>query len=244
MAGASPNPPPPTLLGEAPARALAVYAHPDDPEVSCGGTLAHWARAGADVWLVVVNAGDKGSPDAATDPAELTERRAREVDAAAAVLGLAGVERLGLPDGEVTNDLGLRGRLVELVRTHRPEVVICPDPTAIFFGDSYVNHRDHREVGWAVIDAVAPAAGSPLYFPEAGPPHQISALLLSGTYEPDVWVDISDSLEDKVAAVQCHESRVGGDPALVAELLRTRTAESGAQAGVDHAESFRRLRFG
>ena len=244
MAGASPNPPPPTLLGEAPARALAVYAHPDDPEVSCGGTLAHWARAGADVWLVVVNAGDKGSPDAATDPAELTERRAREVDAAAAVLGLAGVERLSLPDGEVTNDLGLRGRLVELVRTHRPEVVICPDPTAIFFGDSYVNHRDHREVGWAVIDAVAPAAGSPLYFPEAGPPHQISALLLSGTYEPDVWVDISDSLEDKVAAVQCHESRVGGDPALVAELLRTRTAESGAQAGVDHAESFRRLRFG
>ena len=243
MAGASPNPPPPTLLGEAPARALAVYAHPDDPEVSCGGTLAHWARAGADVWLVVVNAGDKGSPDAATDPAELTERRAREVDAAAAVLGLAGVERLGLPDGEVTNDLALRRRLVELVRTHQPEVVICPDPTAIFFGDSYVNHRDHREVGWAVIDAVAPAAGSPLYFPEAGPPHQISALLLSGTYEPDVWVDISDSLEDKVAAVQCHESRVGGDPALVAELLRTRTAESGAQAGVDHAESFRRLRF-
>jgi len=233
-----------TLLGETPARALAVYAHPDDPEVSCGGTLAHWAQAGADVRLVVVNAGDKGSPDPGTDPAELTERRAREVDAAAAVLGLAGVERLGLPDGEVTNDLGLRGRLVKLVRTHRPEVVICPDPTAIFFGDSYVNHRDHREVGWAVIDAVAPAAGSPLYFPEAGPPHQIAALLLSGTYEPDVWVDISDSLEDKVAAVQCHESRVGGDPALVAELLRTRTAEAGAQVGVDHAEAFRRLRFG
>jgi LmbE family N-acetylglucosaminyl deacetylase len=233
-----------TLLGETPARALAVYAHPDDPEVSCGGTLAHWAQAGADVRLVVVNAGDKGSPDPGTDPAELTERRAREVDAAAAVLGLAGVERLGLPDGEVTNDLGLRGRLVKLVRTHRPEVVICPDPTAIFFGDSYVNHRDHREVGWAVIDAVAPAAGSPLYFPEAGPPHQIAALLLSGTYEPDVWVDISDSLEDKVAAVRCHESRVGGDPALVAELLRTRTAEAGAQVGVDHAEAFRRLRFG
>jgi LmbE family N-acetylglucosaminyl deacetylase len=236
--------PPPTLLDEAPARALAVYAHPDDPEVSCGGTLAHWARAGADVRLVVVNAGDKGSPDAATDPAELTERRAGEVEAAAGVLGLAGVERMGLPDGEVTNDLALRARLVELIRTHRPDMVVCPDPTAVFFGDSYVNHRDHREVGWAVVDAVAPAAGSPLYFPETGPPHQVTALLLSGTFEPDVWVDISDSLELKVAAVQCHESRVGGDPALVAELLRTRTAESGAQVGVDHAESFRRLRFG
>jgi LmbE family N-acetylglucosaminyl deacetylase len=232
------------LLSQTPARALAVYAHPDDPEVSCGGTLAHWARAGADVRLVVVNAGDKGSPDTATDPVELTRRRAGEVDAAAEVLGLAGVERFGLPDGEVTNDLALRGRLVELVRIHRPDIVICPDPTAVFFADTYVNHRDHREVGWAVVDAVAPAAGSPLYFPETGPPHQIAALLLSGTLEPDVWVDISDSLELKVAAVQCHESRLGGDPALVAELLRTRTAESGAQVGVDHAESFRRLRFG
>jgi len=233
-----------TLLEEAPERALAVYAHPDDPEVSCGGTLAHWARGGADVRLVVVNAGDKGSPDAATDPAELTERRAREVDAAAGVLGLAGVERMGLPDGEVTNDLALRARLVGLIRTHRPDIVVCPDPTAVFFGDSYINHRDHREVGWAVVDAVAPAAASPLYFPETGPPHQVAGLLLSGTFEPDVWVDISDSLELKVAAVQCHESRVGGDPALVAELLRTRTAESGAQVGVSHAESFRRLRFG
>jgi LmbE family N-acetylglucosaminyl deacetylase len=233
-----------TLLEEAPERALAVYAHPDDPEVSCGGTLAHWARGGADVRLVVVNAGDKGSPDAATDPAELTERRAREVDAAAGVLGLAGVERMGLPDGEVTNDLALRARLVGLIRTHRPDIVVCPDPTAVFFGDSYVNHRDHREVGWAVVDAVAPAAASPLYFPETGRPHQVAGLLLSGTFDPDVWVDISDSLELKVAAVQCHESRVGGDPALVAELLRTRTAESGAQVGVSHAESFRRLRFG
>jgi LmbE family N-acetylglucosaminyl deacetylase len=235
---------PSALLDEAPARALAVYAHPDDPEVSCGGTLAHWVRAGADVRLVVVNAGDKGSPDPATVPAELTERRAREVDAAAGVLGLAGVDRLGLPDGEVTNDLDLRARLVGLIRTHRPDFVVCPDPTAVFFGDSYVNHRDHREVGWAVVDAVAPAAASPLYFPETGPPHHVGALLLSGTFEPDVWVDISDSLELKVAAVQCHESRVGGDPALVAELLRTRTAESGAQVGVSHAESFRRLRFG
>ena len=232
------------LLAEVPARAMAVYAHPDDPEVSCGATLAHWAATGAEVRLVVVNAGDKGSPDPATDPAALAERRAGEVRAAAEVLGLAGIDMLGLPDGEVTNDLALRGRLVGLVRRHRPDIVVCPDPTAVFFGDSYVNHRDHREVGWAVVDAVAPAAASPLYFPETGPPHQVAGLLLSGTFEPDVWVDISDSLELKVAAVQCHESRVGGDPALVAELLRTRTAESGAQVGVSHAESFRRLRFG
>jgi LmbE family N-acetylglucosaminyl deacetylase len=232
------------LVTDVPDRVLAIYAHPDDPEVSCGGTLAHWAARGAEVRLVVVNAGDKGSHDAATDPVALSGRRADEVRAAAEVLGLAGVDLLGVPDGEATNDLALRGRLVGLVRDHRPDVVICPDPTAVFFGDSYVNHRDHREVGWAVVDAVAPAAGSPLYFPEAGPAHQVATLLLSGTFQADAWVDVTDAVEVKIAAVACHESRLAGDPELVAELLRLRTAETGAQAGVKHAESFRRLRFG
>lgn len=233
-----------TLLAERPQRVLAIYAHPDDPEVACGGTLARWAAEGAEVHLVVVNAGDKGSSDASTDPQVLTEKRAGEVAAAAQVLELAAVEMLGVPDGEVVNDPDLRCRLVGLVRAHRPDVVIAPDPTAVFFGDSYVNHRDHREVGWAVLDAVAPAAASPLYFPDQGPPHQVHALLLSGTLEPDAWVDVGASIDRKVAAVACHGSRVGDDPALVDELLRARTAEAGARAGVAHAEAYRRLRLG
>ena len=232
------------LFTETPTRALAIYAHPDDPEVACGGTLARWAAAGTEVRLVVVNAGDKGSFDPATDPRVLTEKRAAEVAAAVDVLGLRGVELLGIPDGEVSNDVALRGRLVGLLRMNRPDVVIAPDPTAVFFGDSYVNHRDHRQVGWAVLDAVAPASASPLYFPDQGPPHHVPAVLLSGTLEPDAWVDVSDTIEQKIAAVACHESRLGGDPLLVRELLRARTAEAGGQAGVAHAEGYRRLRLG
>jgi len=234
---------PTALITDVPAAVLAVYAHPDDPEISCGGALARWAAAGAEVRLVVVNAGDKGSHDPDTDPVALTRRRAGEVDAAAAVLGLAGVDRLGLPDGEVTNDVALRGRLVGLVRAYRPDIVVFPDPTAVFFADTYVNHRDHREVGWATLDAVAPAAGSPLYFPGTGDPHQVPLALLSGTLAPDAWVDVTDVVDRKVAAVQCHESRVGGNPAEVGELVRARTAETGAALGVGHAEGFRRLRL-
>jgi LmbE family N-acetylglucosaminyl deacetylase len=232
-----------SLFAERPARALAIYGHPDDPEVACGGTLARWSAEGAEVRLVVVNAGDKGSFDASTDPQVLTEKRAGEVTAAAKVMGIAGVEMLGVPDGEATNDLPLRGRLVGLVRSLRPEVVVAPDPTAVFFGDSYVNHRDHRAVGWAVLDAVAPAAASPLYFPDQGPPHQVPTVLLSGTLEPDAWVDVTVTIEAKVAAVACHTSRVGDDPELVADLLRARTAEAGAKVGVAHAEAYRRLRL-
>lgn len=232
-----------SLYIDVPPRALAVYAHPDDPEVACGGTLARWAAAGSEIRLVIVNAGDKGSGDPGTDPDELTRQRAGEVAAAVDVLGLAGHDMLGYPDGEVDNDVALRERLVELVRRHRPQVVIAPDPTAVFFGDSYVNHRDHREVGWAVLDAVAPAASSPLYFPEAGPAHQVETVLLSGTLDPDAWVDVAASVDRKIAAVSCHESRLGGEPDLVAKLLRARTSEAGARIGVAHAEAYRRLRL-
>ncbi len=141
-----------------PDRALAVYAHPDDPEVSAGGTLALWTAAGADVHLVIANRGDKGSSDPDADPDELAERRALEVQRVAEVLGLASVEHLGIPDGELDNTLELRGRLVEILRRMRPAAVVAPDPTAVFFGDSYVNHRDHRELGLALLDSLVPAA--------------------------------------------------------------------------------------
>jgi LmbE family N-acetylglucosaminyl deacetylase len=225
-----------------PARALAVFAHPDDPEVGCGGTLARWTAAGSEVHLVIANRGDKGSTDPATDPDALAAARADEVARAAEVLGLASVEHLGYPDGELEADTALRGRLVALLRAQRPDAVIAPDPTAVFFGDSYVNHRDHRELGWALLDSVVPAA-SPLYLPEAGAAHQVGLLLLAGTLEANAWVDIGDVLDVKVAAVACHESRLGTDPSLVAQILEQRAAEEGARAGVARAEAFRRLRF-
>jgi LmbE family N-acetylglucosaminyl deacetylase len=225
-----------------PDRALAVFAHPDDPEVSCGGTLARWASSGTEIHLVIANRGDKGSADPATDPAALTAHRAEEVAHAAEVLGLAGVHHLGYPDGEIDNDAGLRERLVGVILEHRPDALIAPDPTAVFFGDSYVNHRDHRQLGWAVLDSLVPAA-SPLYFPADGPAHQVGLVLLSGTLEADAWVDIADVLDRKVAAVACHASRLGEDPALVEELLEHRAAEEGRRSGLSHAEAFRRLRF-
>ena len=225
-----------------PERALAVFAHPDDPEVACGGTLARWASLGTEVHLVIACRGEKGSADPDTDPDALAASRAEEVARAAEVLQLASVEHLGHPDGEIENDPALRARLIEIIRRQRPDALVAPDPTAIFFGDSYVNHRDHRQLGWAVLDTLVPAA-SPLYVPEAGLAHQVALVLLAGTLDADAWVDIGSVLDTKVAAVSCHESRLGGDPELIADLLAHRAAEAGQRAGIDHAEAFRRLRF-
>ena len=154
--------------------ALAIYAHPDDPDVSCGGTLAAWAKAGCVVRVVMCTDGGKGSADPTVVPEELAARRAVETAEAGAVLGVAEQYWLDYPDGELTNSAELREALVAAVRRFRPDVVLCPDPTAIFFGQDYFNHRDHRVTGMAALDAVSPAAGLPHYFPAAGPAHQVS----------------------------------------------------------------------
>ena len=67
------------LVDAVPARVLAVYAHPDDPEISCGGTLARWARDGAEVHVLICTRGEKGSPDPDQDPEELARLRMQEV---------------------------------------------------------------------------------------------------------------------------------------------------------------------
>lgn len=237
-------------LDTVPARALALFAHPDDPEVACAGTLAAWVDAGCEASVVVANAGDKGSDDPATDPAALAAHRADEIAAAATLVGVAEWEVLGIPDGETTNDAALRERLVGAIRRWRPDVVIAPDPTAVFFGDAYVNHHDHREVGWAALDACAPMAASPLYFPSAGPPHRVATVLLAGTLEPDCWVDIAATVDRKAAALACHVSRLGDHVAVVGDVVRARAEEAAAAAaaagtaGMRFAEGFRRLRLG
>jgi LmbE family N-acetylglucosaminyl deacetylase len=241
------------LVTETPASALAVYAHPDDPEISAGGSLARWAADGADVWVLITTRGDKGSSDPDSDRDELARVRVEETAAAAARLGLAGHFHLAHSDGELVDDSALRAELVRYVRDLRPEVVLCPDPTAVFFGDTYFNHRDHRVTGWATLDAIAPAAGNPHYFPEhrAGglAVHEVASVLLSGTLEPNCWVDISGTLEAKIDALFCHASQLSGPSSGGAgdwfrDFLRQSAEEAGRAAGVRYAEAFRRISLG
>src|ERR1700722_18936927 len=112
------------LLVDAPARALAIYAHPDDPDVSCGGTLAAWAKAGCQVTVLLCTDGGKGSSDPSLDPEDLVRRRVAEAAAAGTLLGVAGREWLNYPDGELTDDAVLREALVAAIRRLRPEVVL------------------------------------------------------------------------------------------------------------------------
>ncbi len=231
------------LLSDTPQSVVAIYAHPDDAEVSCGGALARWAAAGSEVHLVIGALGDKGSNEPMVDVAALVAQRASEVTESAGILGLTSVVNLGIPDGEIENSLELRRQLVAILRRRRPQFVLCPDPTAVFFGDAYVNHHDHRMIGWAALDAAAPAAGSRLYFPDDGKAHQVGTILMSGTHHPDVWVDIESSLDRKVDALRSHRTQLGENTQWAREFLRVRASEAGQNVGLRLAEGFRRVRL-
>lgn len=232
------------LVTAAPGTVLAVYAHPDDPDVAAGGTLARWAAAGSAIHVCICADGDKGSSDPAADLSQLVVRRRDEVAASGAILGVKAHYWLGFRDGELDDEKDLRARLVTLIREVRPHVVVAPDPTAIYFGQHYLNHRDHRVVGWATLDAVSPAAANPHYFPDAGPAHEVGAMYLSGTLEPDVWVDITATIDIKAAAIACHASQVGESGEWLRLAVRERAEEAGQQAAVRFAEAYRRLQLG
>jgi LmbE family N-acetylglucosaminyl deacetylase len=223
---------------------MVVVAHPDDAEFMAAGTVAKWARVGASVTYVVVTTGDKGSEDPAMTPARLAEIREAEQRAAGAILGVNAYVFMGYPDGYLEPTLGLRRDIARVIRTHRPEVVICFDPTNRFLTDSYVNHPDHRASGDATVDAIFPTARDRLTFPEllaeGLEPHKVAQLWLGHPAQANIWVDIAETLDLKCKALCAHPSQLDADVVEFAAQLARWTAEG---QGFEYGESFRRIVF-
>jgi LmbE family N-acetylglucosaminyl deacetylase len=225
-------------------RVLAISAHPDDLDFGCAGTLALWARSGAELWYLICTSGDKGSDDPRLPRRQIALTRQEEQRAAARLVGVREVVFLGFPDGELQNDDKLRKELVRWIRRIRPDVVLCQDPGNRSFENPYVSHRDHRMAAEAAFDALYPACGNPHFFPELLEqglgPHKVREVLFFGTHSPNFWQDITQVMDLKIQAVLCHRSQVA-DPGLMEQFLRRRFAEVGKQAGCPYAEPFRRL---
>jgi LmbE family N-acetylglucosaminyl deacetylase len=220
-------------------RALAFGAHPDDVELQAGGTLASWAARGVRVELACFTAGERGSPDPGADPAELAGGRRVEAAAAASALGVAGpVHLLGAVDGELEATMALRLAVARLVRVVRPDVVLGHDPWR-----RYLLHPDHRAAGLLTVDGVV-AARDPLYAPglaaEGLAAHRPHTVLLFGTDTPDELVDVTATIDAKLAALRAHASQFA-DPADLERRVRTWNAAIGAAAGLAYAEAFHTL---
>lgn len=227
-----------------PAIAMSIQAHPDDQEFTIAGTLARWVKKGCQVISVIVTSGDSGSndPDKGMDyKPTLAHLREDEQIAANLILGIRETAFLHYPDGELQPTLALRKDLTRLIRQYKPEVVLTGDPSRLFHGSDYINHPDHRAAAEAAVYATFPSAGTRLIFTdllEQGyEPHNVTKLYLHGAQEPDIWVDISDTLDLKIAALKKHVSQLGDwDPA---EMIKEWAAENGKEHDLLAAEAFR-----
>jgi LmbE family N-acetylglucosaminyl deacetylase len=232
---------------ETPQNILVILAHPDDPEFFMGATLARWAFRGHHISYCLITCGDKGAPNREIHPDELCSTRVGEQQAAATVLGVEKVRFLGYADGYVVPDLDLRREITRVIRQERPDVLVTCDPLLFYPGETRINHPDHRAAGQVVIDAVFPAAGNHLYFPE----------LLAEGLEPvtprEVWLsipqtatvtlDVTEHWETKLRALQEHKSQIG-DPQKFAERMRDRRAADSTPEAPRYEERFRRIIFG
>jgi LmbE family N-acetylglucosaminyl deacetylase len=192
-----------------PRSAMAIYAHPDDIEFTVAGTVAKWTRAGCEVTFVLLTSGNAGTHDRKFTRKTLARVREREEREAARILGVARIVFLRRNDCELDSTLPLRRELVRRIRRHRPEVVLCNDPQALFFGDQYVNHPDHRAAGRAALEAVFPCAEMELLWPDAGRPHKVHAVYVSSTPAPNTWIDVTETIDAKLAALSAHRSQLG-----------------------------------
>lgn len=220
-----------------------IYAHPDDIEFGVAGTAALWAKNGCEVIYVVITDGNVGSHEAGITAEQLAEIRRAEQTAAAETVGASCIF-LGFDDGLLEPTLALRKILVRLLRQHRPNVVVCGDPTLYFPGDNYINHPDHRAAAQAALDAVFPAIEMHLLYPEMAEEgleaHKVNYVYISRPEKgPNYYVDISETIELKIEALRQHVSQLGEwDPA---ERLKEWSAGTGKQVGFQYAEAFRRI---
>jgi LmbE family N-acetylglucosaminyl deacetylase len=225
---------------ELPKRAMAIFAHPDDADFGCSATMALFAEQGVHTMYCLLTSGNKGTHDPKMTPGRLERIREQEQRAAGAILGVKDFVFLRHDDGELEVSMKLRGEVCRAIREMKPDLVLTQDPWR-----PYQPHPDHRVAGWSAMDGII-AARDHLFFPEqlrrGLKQHRVPRVLLFGTTEPNVWFDVSGTLDKKIAALRAHTSQIR-NPGLL-QRMRDWAATTGRAWGLDAAEAFRYLELG
>jgi bacillithiol biosynthesis deacetylase BshB1 len=214
---------------------LAIAAHPDDAELTCGGTLALAVRQGYAVGILDLVAGEAGSRGSA-------EKRADEAAAATRALGVHTRANAGLVDAHLHNTDENRRRVIALIRRFRPRTVILPFPVG--------RHPDHRLASELARDACYLAGLSKYDAP--GKPHRPFKIVYALAYredpvKPTFVTDISDTFAAKMKAIRCYKSQFDGARAAgeifptgqhLYELVETQNAHYGSLIRARYGEPF------
>jgi LmbE family N-acetylglucosaminyl deacetylase len=220
-------------------RVLAVGCHPDDLEIGCGGTLALYAKQGHEVFMAHVANGNLGH--AVIKPSELREIRRKEARNAGEILGAKEVFSLDIGDLMVSEfNETLVTEMAALIRHTRPDVIITHAP------QDYM--RDHVQTGQLVFNASF-ASSVPHYAPDSQafpliPPIYHMDTLAGVNFLPVDYVDISETIDQKLEALACHESQIKWmlehDKIDFLDFVKTCAKFRGLQCGAKFAEGFGR----
>jgi N-acetyl-1-D-myo-inositol-2-amino-2-deoxy-alpha-D-glucopyranoside deacetylase len=214
---------------------LAVFAHPDDEALACGGTLARLAEAGARVVIVCASRGELGSVSSAALVAggDVGAARVGELAASASVLGAAKVVQLEHPDGTLTWADALDREIADEVARQRPDAVITFDADGLYWHADHIAVHDRVTAALSPLGAEAPA----LYYVSMAPGTMravVDAAHARGgardggglwgispdafgvaTPTPTFRIDVRPWIDRKLTAIRCHRTQVGaGSPFL------------------------------
>jgi LmbE family N-acetylglucosaminyl deacetylase len=216
-------------------RILVVTAHPDDVDFGAAGTIARWTDTGIQVTYCIVTDGDAGGFDPAVPRSEIPAIRRAEQTKAAAVVGVHDVRFLGYRDGELVVSHDLRRDISRVIRQVRPQRMLVQSPERNW-ERIQASHPDHLAAGEGAIQAIYPDARNPFAHPsllddeglEAWTVPEVWVMSFEGSNR---WVDITETIDRKIAALLCHESQMT-DPDGVAERIRTWGQANAAAGGL------------
>jgi LmbE family N-acetylglucosaminyl deacetylase len=222
---------------------MIISAHPDDAEFGAAGSVARWTAAGKQVVYIVCTSGDKGSSDPDMVPQQLIKIREEEQRHAAALLGVCNVEFLRYPDQELEDTPSFRKLIVRMIRIYRPEIVLTSDPYR-----KYIWHRDHRIAGQVTLDAVYPYARDRLAYPdlidEGVTPHKVEEIWFWGTEDINLHLDITETMDAKLAALFCHKSQMASMGIQnVEKWVKDKCKEMAAGTAFTYAEGFHQVKI-
>ncbi len=222
--------------------ALAIVAHPDDMEYGAGSAVAHWTAQGKRVVYCMVTSGEAGIDG--LHPDQAGPLREKEQLEACAAVGVDICDFLRLPDGILEYGVPLRRALAEVVRRHRPEIVLTINHHETF-GGANLNQSDHIAVGKAVLDAVRDAGNRWVFTEQLSegmePWGGVREVWVSGSPKATYGVDTTDSFAAGVRSLQAHRAYIDGlgwegwDPE---EFLEGIARPVGARMGAKYAVAF------
>jgi LmbE family N-acetylglucosaminyl deacetylase len=214
---------------------LVIFPHPDDAELTAGGTVALLTEKGARVTYCCATDGSMGAFEPTVTREQVAAIRKQEQSEAARILGVEDVVWLGFPDGFMPGIEEVREKMVGVIRRVKPDFLVTLDPWL-----TYEAHPDHRKTSMAAVEA-ALYAQFPLAYPEHRSPHSVPGIALALSQHPNKAVNIEGVWERKMAACLAHKSQFP-EPiwsSVYLPYIKAKSTEAGRSIGASVAEDFK-----